>query len=122
MANVTKKTNGAIGCACCNTPKSLKKRLKEIEKEEAGQPESWWWVQFGPTGTDEFLGACIVRARSWLGAIRESHRQGCNPGGIVVAYELPTTLKVEEEWTNFLFDEDDIEAFEDSHQPEELAN
>jgi len=111
---------GAISCACCNTPKALEKMAKDIEREEAGEREAWWWVQFGAGNFHR--GSSIVRAKSYLGAIRETHRQKCNPGGIVAAYELPTWLDIEPEWQNKLLDEDAIEAFEETHQPPDLSN
>ena len=78
--------------------------------EEVGQPERWFWLSFcdadRPTGT-QFLGACIVRGRGIATAIREAHRQGCNPGGEVKVVEIPPERYPKPPWVNRLLTKDE---------------
>ncbi len=45
-----------------------------------------FWLSFA--GDEGHLGCCIVEAGNFLGAVREAHRLGCNPGGEVRGAEL----------------------------------
>lgn len=53
---------------------------------------SYWWLSFcdpkRPRGT-QFLGACLVEADSMPEALSASWSHKCNPGGEVLAYEVP---------------------------------
>jgi hypothetical protein len=46
----------------------------------------WYYLSFS---TDHYLGSCVVQAKSEIGALRESARRGCNPGGEVMIIEIP---------------------------------
>lgn len=56
-----------------------------------------WWLSFvdkeqcappgqGKPGGTGFLGVSIVSASSYVEAVRQAHRLGCNPGGEVQGY------------------------------------
>jgi hypothetical protein len=51
-----------------------------------------WWLSFchgdRPKG-DQFVGACIVEGQDIAAAVGEAWRLGCNPGGQVLAVQLP---------------------------------
>jgi hypothetical protein len=73
------------------TERERARRLQELLAEEAAMPERWWWLSFkDPDLPDEtaFLGAAVVVARGMLGAVRESHLLGINPGGQVAIFEI----------------------------------
>lgn len=47
----------------------------------------YWYLSFA---TDEdFLGACVIEARSFMHAVLESHRLKINPGGEVKGVAIP---------------------------------
>lgn len=84
-------------------------RLAELEAEEAKHPEVLWCLSFAdperPKGT-QWLGNCLVRARGMTGAIRESHRLGCNPGGQVMA--ISGDREVGAQWMNRLLSKEEV--------------
>lgn len=55
------------------------RRTREIEAEEATQPEEWQWLSFA----DEIgaRGVSIVKARGLLDAVKKASAKGMNPGG-----------------------------------------
>jgi hypothetical protein len=73
--------------------------------DEVGKPERWFWLSFvddeKPVGS-KFIGACMVKARGMATAIREAHRQGCNPGGEVSVTEVPEDRYPKPPWVNRL--------------------
>jgi len=68
-------------------------KLVEDSKEEQ---MSLWWLSFAdpnrPQGR-QFLGAAIVRALDFVGAVSSAHALECNPGGEVKGLELPRDLE-----------------------------
>lgn len=52
------------------------------------RPLSWWWLSYADG--DEFNGACIVEAKSFLHAVSEAGRLRCRPenGGQVAGGEI----------------------------------
>jgi len=93
------------------------KMLDMIIAEQAN-PEAWWWLSFCdsnlPKG-EQFLGACIVRARGFISAIREAHKQGCNPGGEVEGLETRSDFRPLDGWTNRLLSRNECEEFDRLH-------
>lgn len=65
--------------------------VAKMHDEEARNPEQWWYLSFvdprRPKGT-QFLGACVVRGRGILTAMRRAHVVGCNPGGEVACFAV----------------------------------
>lgn len=63
-----------------------------------------FWLSFVDTGTDTFLGGCLVKAEDAKAAVTKSHALGINPGGEVCmvqadaqgAFPLDTLLQKEE--------------------------
>jgi hypothetical protein len=57
-----------------------------------------WWLSFcdasRPEGT-QFIGAAVVRGVSLDDAVRRAWAVGCNPGGEVMAFELPEEMGTE---------------------------
>ena len=48
----------------------------------------WWWLSFA--GTEGFRGACVVGGvHDIVSAVRVAHALGINPGGEVLAVEIP---------------------------------
>lgn len=75
-------------------------------------PMRLWWLSFA--AEDGFRGACQVWAPSYMLAIREAHRLGCNPGGEVKGMDLdPTAVRfVDEKYIGVLMNEHDCEIFD----------
>lgn len=92
------------------TDDQIHNRMRAIIAEEQRQPLVWWWLSFA--GEEGFRGACIVRARGFLGAVQRAHALEINPGGEVRSTEIPGWTPTDEEatWTNRLLTLADIEA------------
>jgi hypothetical protein len=68
----------------------------------------YWWLSFATE--KEFLGVCVVRAeQTFIHAIRESHAQGCNPGGHVRGYALREGLIPDPTFVNRLLNREEAE-------------
>jgi hypothetical protein len=74
-----------------------------------------WWLSFAdpnkPTGT-QFLGASIVKAHRFDEAVKVAHILGCNPGGEVKGFELPSDYRVPDEFVGKLMDKEQCKAFD----------
>jgi hypothetical protein len=66
--------------------RTFKARRDKLLKEEAQEPEAWWWLSFCdpdlPEGS-QFLGGIFTKARGFVSAIQKTHDLGINPGGEV---------------------------------------
>ena len=55
----------------------------------------FWWLSFAdpdlPKGS-QLLGAAIVEASDFAGAVAQAHSRGCNPGGDCLGAELEDEL------------------------------
>jgi hypothetical protein len=69
--------------------------LLESEQQEA---EAWWLLSFTD---DHHLGTAIVKGRGVVSAVAETHRLKVNPGGSVLAIQLPAEWD-RPEWVNRL--------------------
>ena len=67
-------------------------RVSTLQTEEILQPETYWYMSFADEKEDKFNGACVVKARGVLDAIQTAHRLGINPGGQVLAMEVPADV------------------------------
>lgn len=68
-----------------------------------------YWLSF--VDDEKHLGCAVVQAETEIDAISHSHMLGCNPGGEVMALEIPVgdsykvkdhlnSLKSSQEWAN----------------------
>lgn len=78
-------------CAeCLAMPIEERRRagLARMRANEAQNDPVWHYISFA----DErgFLGACWVKARGTIDACSIAHARGCNPGGSVMCWPLPT--------------------------------
>jgi hypothetical protein len=76
-----------------------------------------WWLSFvDPERADggRFVGACLVEAEDFLGAVYAAHRRGCNPGGQVAGQDAPENVAaaIGPEWRNRLLSKLDIVKIE----------
>lgn len=77
----------------------------------------WWWLSFAdptqPSGR-QFLGAVLVRAASLEEATREAWRLKINPGGEIMAFEVPSQYecRVSDDVAYRLLSREEIEVFE----------
>ena len=82
------------------------KRVRKFLATEASQPLTVWWLSFADPDLEDdqqFLGACLVKAKGPAGAVRVSHELGINPGGQVEAVGgIVIAAAIEAEWTNRL--------------------
>ena len=64
--------------------RSWKARRDKLLREEATQPEAWWWLSFcdpdKPEGS-QFLGGIFTKAAGFVSAVQKTHDLGINPGG-----------------------------------------
>jgi hypothetical protein len=85
---------------------------------ETSQPERWWWLSFcdpeRPRG-QQFLGACVVRARGVATACRASWTLGCNPGGEMMALPAPEHFIVQPGWEGRLLTRAECDEFNRLH-------
>lgn len=90
-------------------------RTSEILSKESTEPEAWWWLSFCdgalPTG-EQFLGACLVKARGFLSATIEAKRLECNPGGEVQGVCVPIDAPIPEKWKNRLLTKAEALSFD----------
>jgi hypothetical protein len=70
--------------------RNWKARRDKLLKEEAQEPESWWWLSFA--GEAGFLGAILTRARGFITAVQKTHELGINPGGEVKGVQIPDEI------------------------------
>lgn len=74
-------------------------------------PVRLWFFSFAdgtlPRGT-QFLGGLYLRAKTFSGALAESHRRGLNPGGEIRFGEADPEV-VREEWTGRLLSREELE-------------
>ena len=92
-------------------------RLGQAIVAEDGEPEGWYWLSFSDTDRpkgQQFLGACVVRARGIATAVREAHVQGCNPGGQVKVVG-PAEFEVKPGWANRLLSRAECDEFTRQH-------
>lgn len=86
----------------------------KIELEHLTGTMTWRWISFAdderPEG-ERFLGGCVVYAPGNLSAIREAHKQGCNPGGQALVIAFPEDVDLTQ-WGNRLLTRDEIEQFD----------
>ena len=73
--------------------RSLKARRDKLLREEATQPEAWWWLSFADD--DGFRGAVLTRARGFTSAVQKTHDLGINPGGECRGWDLPDDVIAE---------------------------
>jgi len=60
-------------------------------------------------GEEGWLGACYVEAASFELAMFEAHRQGCNPGGEIAAWDVDFLAEdLGDEWRNRLLTKADL--------------
>lgn len=64
------------------------------------------------SAADGWRGACYIRASSWLEAVTISHKRGCNPGGEVMAFEMPPRLELDDRWIGRLLTKEDLCAID----------
>jgi hypothetical protein len=64
----------------------FRERVRQLKEQSANEALVWWCLSFADDV--EWLGACIVQARGFIGAVSLSHERGCNPGGEVQATVL----------------------------------
>lgn len=53
---------------------------------------AWYWLSFAEDPPGDFLGGCQVEAFDETGAVVLAHQMEINPGGQVLAVELPERL------------------------------
>lgn len=70
--------------------RTWKARRDKLLKEEASQPESWWWLSFA--GDEGFIGAILTKANGFISAVQKTHTLGINPGGEVKGAQLPDEI------------------------------
>jgi len=96
-----------------DAPESVDQRRERMYKEalaleaDATQVRYLWYLSFAEPG--RFLGACIVEAASWLGAVINSHALKCNPGGQVAIPDALPYGSIDDKWMNRLLSKEDIE-------------
>jgi hypothetical protein len=61
-------------------------RFERMLAQEDAQPEGWWFLSFSDGA---FLGACFVQARGMTRAIQRAKDLGIDPGGQVMALQVP---------------------------------
>lgn len=76
-------------------------------RELAGEP-AWYWLAF--SDDSGFLGACVVKAESWLHGVVLTHKFGINPGGEVYATDFPAD-KVQPEFVNRLLNPQELHDY-----------
>lgn len=76
-----------------------------------------WWLSFAE---DRFLGVAIVRAPTWLDAVRRTHRLGINPGGQVSWEQLGTeeAVRVPAGWLDRLLTREECAELERLMKPQ----
>lgn len=81
--------------------------------DESTEPMRWWWLSFTdadlPEGS-QFLGVAVVEARGLAWAITVAHGLGINPGGDVMAIEIPDEHVPPESFRNRLLDRAEAES------------
>lgn len=93
----------------------LRKRRDDLLAKEANEPEGWWWLSFA--AEDGFRGACVVRARGFLGATMIAHMLGISPGGEVKSLgPAPAHFEPEAGWANRLLTRAECEEFDRVHE------
>lgn len=74
---------------------------------------TYWWLSFAdsdlPVG-QQFLGAAVVEAPSFVAAVLLSHALGINPGGEVKGIELPRPPNAR--WRNRLLSIEDLRTLD----------
>jgi hypothetical protein len=101
------------------TDEEFAKRATEVLEQESHEDVGWWWLSFcdgsRPDGED-FLGACLVKARGFLGAISEARRLGCSPGGEVKGVgPIPLDAEIQDGWTERLLTRAECAEFDRIH-------
>lgn len=64
-------------------------RISEVLTEELQTVERWHYLSFAEDRQDGFLGAVVIKAYGIADAILRCHNQSINPGGQVMAVEMP---------------------------------
>ncbi len=93
-----------------------KRTVVDVLTEESTEPVAWWWLSFAdgslPTG-QQFLGACLVQARGFLGATLVARMMGLNPGGEVKGVgPIPADIVIPPEWTQRLLNREECAEFD----------
>jgi hypothetical protein len=101
------------------TKEEFEARTVELLTEESSEPAAWWWLSFAdpkrPKGK-QFLGACLVQARGFLGAVMVAKRAGINPGGEVQGMgPIPADADIKPGWTGRLLSREECEEFDRVH-------
>ena len=71
--------------------------------------EAVWYLSFADDDSGGFLGAVIIKARSFLEAVDKTHMLGINPGGEVVGGELRDGLEIAPRCMNVLLTKERLE-------------
>ena len=78
----------------------------------------WWWLSFAdadaPKG-EQFLGAVLVAAHDFFGALKVASTLGINPGGEVKAMAADSAFKPQHGWADRLLSKEECEAFDRAH-------
>lgn len=88
------------------TPREVEIQMAQHLAQEAAEGQlAWWWLSFAdgdrPKG-EQFLGVAIVQSFGFGGALAETHRRKCNPGGEVDGSQLPDWVVPPPEYRNRL--------------------
>jgi hypothetical protein len=67
------------------------------------------FVDFDKDQEQEFIGACIVRAKNSEDAPQEAWRRGCNPGGEMIGLLVPDDRLPDERWYNRTLTREEVE-------------
>src|SRR5271155_5554342 len=101
------------------TKDEFEKRTVQILTEESSDPVAWWWLSFAdrsrPDGS-QFLGACLVKARGFLGAVMAAKIMGLNPGGEVKGIgPIPEDSDIRPGWADRLLTREECVEFDRVH-------
>ncbi len=71
-----------------------------------------WYLSFVKDG--KFAGGVIVEAADFPGAIQETWRQKCNPGGEIKGAAFPddVAMLTGQKWKNRLLSKEDVDSFD----------
>jgi hypothetical protein len=69
-------------------------------------PTGWFYLSFAE---ETFKGACIVKAATFLEAVREAHRLKINPGGQVRGHQIPEDAVYDPKYRNRLLSKEDLQ-------------
>lgn len=92
-------------------------RLREKLSDEAKNEACWWWLSFvkGEGASEQFAGACVVKAPGFVSAVGVVNSLGINPGGQVAGWPIPEAglATIPEDTRNRLLSKEDcVEKFD----------